>query len=186
MGKLLDKLNNTNSFAGRHLGPNAAETKEMLAVIGSKSLDSLMSETIPDGIRIDKSMDIPEGVSEAQYLKELRQSAAKKPHLEIRVGIHTGPVVAGIIGEQTFSYDVWGDAVNTASRMESSGEPGRINISEKTYEMVRDRFECELRGHIEVKGLGPMPMYFVTRRRLTTSKGPDSRSGSFSGSGPEL
>ncbi|MCB1325671.1 MAG: adenylate/guanylate cyclase domain-containing protein [Spirochaetales bacterium] len=116
----------------------------------------------------------------------VRQSAAKKPHLEIRVGIHTGPVVAGIIGEQTFSYDVWGDAVNTASRMESSGEPGRINISEKTYEMVRDRFECELRGHIEVKGLGPMPMYFVTRRRLTTSKGPDSRSGSFSGSGPEL
>ncbi|MCB0285565.1 MAG: glycine dehydrogenase (aminomethyl-transferring), partial [Calditrichaeota bacterium] len=108
MGKLLDKLNNTNSFAGRHLGPNAAETKEMLAVIGSKSLDSLMSETIPDGIRIDKSMDIPEGVSEAQYLKELRQSAAKNQVFKSYIGLgYYDCIVPGVILRNILENPSW-------------------------------------------------------------------------------
>ncbi len=108
MGKLLDKLNNTNSFAGRHLGPNAAETKEMLAVIGSKSLDSLMSETIPDGIRIDKSMDIPEGVSEAQYLKELRQSAANNQVFKSYIGLgYYDCIVPGVILRNILENPSW-------------------------------------------------------------------------------
>ncbi|MCB0299650.1 MAG: glycine dehydrogenase (aminomethyl-transferring), partial [Calditrichaeota bacterium] len=108
MGKLLDKLNNTNSFAGRHLGPNAAETKEMLAVIGSKSLDSLMSETIPDGIRINTSLDIPEGVSEAQYLKELRQSAAKNQVFKSYIGLgYYDCIVPGVILRNILENPSW-------------------------------------------------------------------------------
>lgn len=80
---------------------------------------------------------------------------------EIRVGIHTGPVVAGIVGVKKFQYDIWGDTVNTASRMESSGRPGMINISETTYELVKDHFNCLPRGKIAAKNKGEIEMYFV-------------------------
>ena len=79
----------------------------------------------------------------------------------LRIGIHTGPVVAGVVGKQRFAYDIWGDAVNIASRMESSGEPGRINISEATHGLVKDTYECEHRGKLEVKSIGPVEMFFV-------------------------
>ena len=80
---------------------------------------------------------------------------------EIRIGINTGPVVAGIVGFKKFAYDIWGDTVNIASRMESSSEPGKINISGSTYQLVKDQYNCTLRGRIQAKGIGEIEMYFV-------------------------
>jgi adenylate cyclase len=84
--------------------------------------------------------------------------------LEARIGIHTGEVVAGLIGQHRSIYDVWGDTVNTASRLESSGMPSRIHISETTYQKVRDTFNCELRGQVALKGKGTMLTYFLGPR----------------------
>lgn len=80
---------------------------------------------------------------------------------DIRIGINTGPVVAGVVGSKKFSYDIWGDTVNVASRMESMSEAGKINISENTYELIKNEFNCEYRGEIAVKNRGKMKMYFV-------------------------
>jgi class 3 adenylate cyclase/lipopolysaccharide biosynthesis regulator YciM len=92
-----------------------------------------------------------------------RKIAEGLPFFEIRIGIHTGPVVAGIVGVKKFAYDIWGDTVNTASRMESSGAPGKVNISSTTYELVKDKFQCEHRGKIAAKGKGEIDMYFVEK-----------------------
>jgi class 3 adenylate cyclase len=84
--------------------------------------------------------------------------------LEVRIGVHSGDVVAGIIGQHRFIYDVWGDTVNTASRLESSGLPNRIQISEATYRRVSSAFHCETRGELEIKGKGSMLTYFLGPR----------------------
>lgn len=83
------------------------------------------------------------------------------PFFELRIGVHTGPVVAGIVGIKKFAYDIWGDTVNTASRMESSGEVGKINMSGTTYELVKDKFTCTHRGKIQAKNKGEIDMYFI-------------------------
>jgi class 3 adenylate cyclase len=83
------------------------------------------------------------------------------PAWELRLGIHTGEVIAGVVGESKFAYDIWGDTVNLAARMESSGEPNRINISKATYELVKDHFVCTSRGRVEAKNKGEVEMFFV-------------------------
>ncbi|MGB5436229.1 MAG: adenylate/guanylate cyclase domain-containing protein [Maribacter sp.] len=82
-------------------------------------------------------------------------------NIDIRIGINTGPVVAGVVGTRKFAYDIWGDAVNVASRMESMSEPGKVNVSESTYLLIKDTYKCEHRGQIHVKNKGMMDMYFV-------------------------
>lgn len=95
-----------------------------------------------------------------RYMHE-RISEANNLQLEIRIGIHTGPVVAGIVGIKKFAYDIWGDTVNIASRMESSGESGKVNISGTTHELIKDKFVCSYRGKIQAKNKGEIDMYFV-------------------------
>jgi guanylate cyclase len=85
--------------------------------------------------------------------------------LELRIGLNSGPVVAGVIGRKKFLYDLWGDAVNTASRMESAGTPGRIQVTEATADLLRDDFELERRGTISVKGKGEMETWYLVGLR---------------------
>ena len=95
-----------------------------------------------------------------QFINLRRQQLGDRT-FGVRIGIHSGPVVAGIVGVKKFAYDIWGDTVNVAARMESSGEEGKVNISETTYELIKDKFDCSYRGEITAKNKGEMRMYFV-------------------------
>ena len=107
------------------------------------------------------AFEIVEFVNEAKKL-----NFKNEPRFDIRIGINTGSVVAGVVGTKKFAYDIWGDAVNIASRMESSSESGKINVSEYTYELIKGKFDCEYRGTMEVKNRGIMKMYFVNGLKL--------------------
>lgn len=109
------------------------------------------SDVVKAGLEIKAYMD---------RVKSERE-ASGQDYWELRIGIHTGRVIAGVVGKNKFAYDIWGDAVNTASRMESSGEPGKVNISGDTFELVKDQFNCVYRGKIKAKNKGDIDMYFV-------------------------
>jgi guanylate cyclase len=106
---------------------------------------------------IHAALDILQYMS--QHLRKKTEEGGEQ--FELRIGVHSGPVVAGVVGDRKFAYDIWGDTVNLASRMESSGETGRINISGNTYELVKDQFYCIYRGKIQAKNKGEVDMYFV-------------------------
>jgi len=92
--------------------------------------------------------------------------------LELRVGMNSGPVVAGVIGRKRFLYDLWGDTVNTANRMESHGTSGRIQITRATKELLEDEFVCEPRGTIQLKGKGEMEAWYLVGRRVNPAAEP--------------
>jgi adenylate cyclase len=87
---------------------------------------------------------------------------------ELRIGIHVGPVVAGVVGKKKYAYDIWGSTVNIASRMESAGEPGQVNISSSVYEIIKDHYDCRYRGKISAKNIGEIDMYFVVKEKEAT------------------
>lgn len=97
-------------------------------------------------------------------LQEIAPRQGKR--MAFRVGIHTGPLVAGVIGESKYQYDLWGDSVNTASRMESHGEAGKVHLSDATYQLIKDEFACTSRGKIPIKGKGDMETWFLVARKV--------------------
>jgi class 3 adenylate cyclase len=94
---------------------------------------------------------------------EMLEAVRDRGGLELRIGVDTGPVVAGVIGRRRFIYDLWGDTVNTASRMESHGVPGRIQVTERVARGLDSRYRAEPRGDVEIKGKGSMPVFLLSR-----------------------
>jgi class 3 adenylate cyclase len=106
---------------------------------------------------VKAALDIRDFMLEYKALCEKEQKAG----FEIRIGLHSGKVVAGVVGIKKYQYDIWGDTVNLAARMESSGEPGKVNVSGETYELIKDKFSCTYRGKVKAKNKGEVDMYFV-------------------------
>jgi len=108
--------------------------------------------------------DAVEAALEMQKSIEIinKQGIIRQP-FQLRIGIHSGPLITGVVGKKKFTYDIWGDTVNIASRMEQHGEPGQINISESTYNLVQHKFKCTSRGKINAKNVGDLEMYFVEK-----------------------
>ncbi|MCB1144311.1 MAG: response regulator [Leptospiraceae bacterium] len=111
------------------------------------------------------------GLEMQEYMNRRRIQSLEEGKVpwDLRIGIHTGSVVAGVIGKKKFAYDIWGDTVNVASRMESTGQEGKVNISEDTYHLIQNDFECEYRGMIQPKNKPKMKMYFVLQKKLKGS-----------------
>jgi len=97
--------------------------------------------------------------------RQRERAAEGKPSWNVRIGLHVGPLVAGVVGVRKIAYDVWGDTVNTASRIESAGEPGRINVSAAFHERVREQVIAESRGEVGCKSKGLMEMFFIDAMR---------------------
>ena len=109
----------------------------------------------------DHAMDAVTFAIHIRNFMKRRKDQLGDATFQMRIGIHTGGVIAGIVGAKKYAYDIWGDTVNTAARMEQNSEPGKINISQTTYDLVKDKFECHYRGEIEAKKKGKLKMYFV-------------------------
>ena len=125
---------------------------------------------VAGGIPIER-LDHAEAIAEMalDMLAAIKELNVKlDSNFDLRIGINSGPVVAGVIGTKKFIYDLWGNAVNTASRMESHGIPGRIQVSHYTYDLLRDKYEFEDRGEIEIKGKGEMRTYLLTGRKTSS------------------
>ena len=107
----------------------------------------------------------------ADFVEREKKTAKESDiRFNVRIGINTGPVVAGVVGTKKFAYDIWGDAVNIAARMEANSQRGRINVSENTYVLINDIFDCEFRGKVDVKNKGMMNMYFVNGKKTMHRK----------------
>ncbi|MGI9665899.1 MAG: adenylate/guanylate cyclase domain-containing protein, partial [Acidimicrobiia bacterium] len=132
--------------------------------------------TIGDGYMVAAGVPFPidhHAVAICSLALDMKHHFASLPavggrRVNFRIGISSGPVVGGVIGTHKFQYDIWGDTVNTAARMESHGEPGRIQISAATRDLIADRFVCESRGLVEVKGKGEMQTWFVESPAVST------------------
>ncbi len=133
---------------------------EKLKTIGDSYMigAGLPVETDDHAIRIIRT-----GLELQEYINERNKTSAIK--WDMRAGVHSGNVIAGVVGTKKFTYDIWGDTVNIASRLESAGAPGQINISAYTYMLVRDYFVCEYRGKVSTKGKGELDMYFVKEQK---------------------
>jgi class 3 adenylate cyclase len=130
-------------------------------------------KTIGDAYMVAGGLPVPQ-TDHAEAIAEMaldmraevkRLGAELGEPLSLRIGINSGPVVAGVIGEQKFAYDLWGDSVNTASRMESHGVENCIQLTESAYERLKDKYVCEERGTIDIKGKGEMKTFFLTARQ---------------------
>lgn len=155
--ELVDELDYCFSYFDRVMDKYSMEK---LKTIG----DSYMCAAGIPKPRPTHAFDAVLAALEIQQFMDLRKKQKSQQNIaywELRIGIHSGPILAGVIGNKKFAYDVWGDTVNTASRMESSGVPGNINISSATFELVKDFFECEYRGKIPAKNKGDLDMYLV-------------------------
>jgi len=121
------------------------------------------------GLNEDTSSDPKDVVNASleimEFMKWYQAEREKQglPYFKVRIGLHHGPVVSGVVGSVKFAFDIWGDAVNTAARMESNGQVARLNVSHSMYELIKDDFKCTPRGKIDVKGKGEMEMYFVEK-----------------------
>jgi guanylate cyclase len=166
-------------FTPRSSGLAAAEVVELLdrlfgefdELAGRHGLEKI--KTIGDAYMVASGVPDPRpDHARALALLALEMVAATRPggavadlDLELRIGINSGPVVAGVIGRKRFLYDLWGDAVNIASRMESQGTPNRVQITRATYELLHDEFDCERRGTVTVKGKGEMETWYLVGLR---------------------
>jgi class 3 adenylate cyclase len=155
------------SFVTVYIGSDDGSMHAFDAITGKHGLEKI--KTIGDCYMAASGLPEPQvdhvdravlaGLDIVRNMEHLREQL--QAEIRVRVGIHCGPLIAGVIGEIKPFYDIWGDTVNTASRMESSGEPGKVNISSSTYEKVKDEFDCTHRGRISAKGKGEIDMYFV-------------------------
>ncbi len=136
-------------------------------LVGKHDLEKI--KTIGDAYMVVGGLPLPRddhANSIAQMALDMQAAISQvstrtQQDFSLRIGIHTGPVVAGVIGKKKFSYDLWGDTVNIASRMESHGLPGKIQLSEVTYKLLQDQYLLEERGEIYIKGMGQMKTYFL-------------------------
>ncbi len=146
--------------------------KNFDSIINNHGLEKLKtmgdSYIVGGGLPIENNSHAFDVVSAALEMQEyLAQRNNNSKYIwEMRAGVHTGNVVAGVVGKNKFTYDVWGNTVNVASKMERSGIPWRVNISAQTYELIKDCFDCEYHSTIDVKGFGKTDMYFVLKKKF--------------------